>query len=158
MRNLIVVLMIGSLVACGYAISESSGQPPQPKEKKEANEDKKDAAKPDREKIKELMTAKLDQSQKLFAALVMNDLDKAAKHAEELKRIRKEASWLIVKTRTYDMWSNDFTESADKIIKAAKDKNLDAARLGYLGMTTTCFNCHIYVRDLGDVRVEDFDR
>lgn len=156
MRNLIIVLTIGFLVACGYAISESSGQQPQPNDKKQAKEDKKDAPKP--EKVKELMTAKLNQSQKLFAALVMNDLDTAAKHAEELKRIRKEASWLIVKTRTYDMWSKDFTQSADKIIKAAKDKNLDAARLGYLEMTTTCFNCHIYVRDLGDVRLDGFDQ
>jgi len=31
--------------------------------------------------------------------------------------------------------------------KAAKDKNLEQAKLSYLGMTLCCFNCHTYVRD-----------
>ena len=35
-----------------------------------------------------------------------------------------------------------------------KDKNLEAAKLNYLGMTLACFHCHTYVRDLGRVNLE----
>jgi hypothetical protein len=112
------------------------------------------APKPDPKKVKELMARKLEHSQKMLAALIINDFDKAAKNAEELMRIRKEASFLVVKTPFYERWSDDFSKSAEKIIKASKEKNQDAAKLGYLEMTLTCFNCHTYVRDLGDIRHE----
>ena len=35
-----------------------------------------------------------------------------------------------------------------EIVKAAKESNLEAAKLHYLGMTMACFNCHAYVRDM----------
>jgi hypothetical protein len=104
------------------------------------------------------MTRKLEHSQKLLAALVKNELDKAAAESEELLRIRKEAAWLVVKTETYDMWSKEFARSAELIVKAAKDKNLDAAKLHYLELTMTCFNCHAYVRDLGDISLKGVER
>jgi hypothetical protein len=121
-------------------------------------DNKKDAPKPDKTKVKELMTRKLEHSQKLLAALVKNDLEKAGAESKELLRIRKEAAWLIVQTESYEMWSKEFTVSADTIIKASKDKNLDAAKLGYLEMTMTCFNCHAYVRDLGDISLTGFEK
>ena len=49
---------------------------------------------------------------------------------------------------------NDFTKSAEKIVQGAKDLNLDTAKLGYLEMTLTCFNCHTYVRDYGGIGFE----
>ena len=87
----------------------------------------------------------------LLAALVKNDLDKAKSEAEALLRIRNEAAWLVIKTDQYETWSKEFAGNAEGIIKAAKDKNLDAAKLCYLELTVTCFNCHAYVRDLGDI-------
>ena len=112
---------------------------------------KEEFKKPDRKVVKELMGKKLVHSQKLLSALVMNKLNEAGNEAEALIKVRKEAAWMIVKTKEYEMWSTEFNQSAEKIIRAAKDKNLDAAKLGYLEMTMTCFNCHTYVRDLGDI-------
>ena len=121
------------------------------------DEKKAEAQKPDPKKVKELMHRKLEHSQKLLEALVLNDLDKAAQNAEALIRVRKEAAWKIVKTEEYDLWSNDFDRSARGIIQAAKDKNLENAKLHYLGMTLACFHCHTYVRDLGKISVEGED-
>jgi hypothetical protein len=110
-------------------------------------EPKKDDPKADEKKVKELMHKKLEASQKVLEGLATNDLDKVAKNAEELARIRKEASFRIIPTAEYDLWSDEFTRSVESIKKAAKDKNLEQAKLSYLGMTLSCFNCHTYVRD-----------
>jgi len=114
----------------------------------------KDDPKGDEKKVKELMHKKLEAAEKVLEGLAMNDLDKVAKNAEELARIRKEASFRIIKTAEYDLWSDEFIRSLEGIQKAAKEKNLEKAKLGYLGMTLTCFNCHTYVRDMRKVNVE----
>jgi len=143
-KRMCCLAVIAAIVAGWAMFGQAREQAPKPVEKK-----------PDKAKVKELMTRKLEHSQKLFAALVMNDLVKAGKEAEELMRVRKEAAWAIVKTDTYQMWSKEFDLSAEQIIKATKEKNYDAAKLRYLELTTACFHCHAYVRDLGDIKLED---
>jgi hypothetical protein len=100
------------------------------------------------EKTSALMRRKLENSQKILEALVTNDLDKASKHSEELLKIRKDPNFKVLKTPEYEIWSEDFTRSVNGIIKASQDKNLEAAKLHYLGMTMSCFNCHTYTRDM----------
>jgi hypothetical protein len=153
MRNAIVGLAIVALVGAGWLV-ESGGQA----DGRQVAQKKEPAPKRDKQKVKELMALKLEHHQKLLAALVMNDLAGAAKHAENLQKVRKDAAWVFVKTEQYDTWSREFDAAAGKVIKAAADKNPDAAKLGYLEMTMTCFHCHAYVRDLGDIRLDTFDR
>jgi hypothetical protein len=117
-------------------------------------EDRKDEPKPDAKKVKELMQLKLEHAQKLLGAITVNDLEKTAKHAEELARIRKQAAFKVLKTEEYEIWSKAFDESTQKLIKAAKDKNLDVAKLTYLELTLNCFNCHAYVRDTARTSLE----
>lgn len=138
MRKMTLAIVLAALGIGGWAMF-TQGEEPKKKER------------PDPKTVKALMGKKLDHSQKLLGFLVTNDLEKAGKQAEELIRVRKEVAWMIFKTKDYEMWSDEFNQSADKIIKAAKDKNLDAAKLAYLEMTLTCFHCHAYVRDLGGI-------
>jgi ATP-dependent 26S proteasome regulatory subunit len=112
--------------------------------------------KPDTKARKELMHRKLEHSQRILEALALNDLDKAGKHAGELLRIRKEAPWQAIRSREYQIWSDEFQQSAEGIVKAAKDKNLEAAKLQYLSMTLSCFHCHTYVRDQGQLGADRF--
>jgi hypothetical protein len=100
------------------------------------------------EKTKMLMHRKLECSQKILEALVLNDLDTASKKSKELLEIRKDPVFKAFKTKDYELWSDEFSKSAQDIIKAAEDKNLEAAKLSYLGMTMTCFHCHTYTRDM----------
>jgi len=104
--------------------------------------------KPDADKTRDLMRRKLDCSQKLLEALVLNDLAGAARQTEEMLRIRKDPAFRVFKTAEYELWSNEFAGTADAILRAAKENNLEAAKLQYLGMTMSCFHCHTYTRDM----------
>jgi hypothetical protein len=151
MKKWIVCVAAIALTVCGSMLAgHEPAQPPK--------NEKKSVPRPDSQKIKDLMAKKLEHSQKLLAALVTNDLEKAAKHADELQQIRKDPAWSIIKSDQYEIWSKEFTESTSKIIKASREKNLDAAKLGYLEMTQNCFHCHTYVRDQGDIRLLNLER
>ena len=138
-RSLVVVVVFAwGTVLLGQAQKSDS-----------ANSDK-----PDPKKVKELMHRKLENAQKVLEALTLNDLDKAARHGAALLVIQKDAEWNVHKTKEYEMWSDQFRQSAQDLVKAAKEKNLESAKLNYLGMTMACFHCHSYVRDLGMTRLE----
>lgn len=94
-----------------------------------------------------VMQRKLGHAQKLLEALALNEYEKIATNAEELQQCAKEASWQVVKTAKYDLYSNDFIRNLDGLQKAAKKKNTDAAALAYVEMTLTCVKCHQYVRE-----------
>jgi hypothetical protein len=107
------------------------------------------AAKADAGKVKALMRRKVTDAQGVLEALALNDLPKAAKFAEDLLRVRRDPHWRVFKTEQYNTWSEEFRRAAEGIVRAAKDKNLESAKLQYLGLTLACFNCHTYVRDQG---------
>jgi hypothetical protein len=138
MNKLACALVLGALLGVAATLN-GHGQEPK----------KKGADKPDPKRVQALMRRKLDNSQKLLEALILNDLAKAAQHADELQKISKEAEWNVFKTRDYEVFSDDFRHNLTALRKAAKDKNLEGAKLNYLGLTMGCFNCHSYVRDQG---------
>jgi hypothetical protein len=114
----------------------------------EKKADPADARKPDPKKVQELMRRKLASSQQILEGLALNDLDKVSKNADELIRVRKEAAWKVLRTDQYELWSEEFQRSAESLVKAARDRNLESAKLNYLSMTLACFHCHTYVRDM----------
>jgi hypothetical protein len=142
MRWLPCILVFGVALLLGWSVRA------QPKDKG-PTADNKSAPKPDPKKVQELMSQKTEHSKKVLDALMKNDLAAAGKHAEELLRIRKDAAWYLVKTDVYHLWSDQFSASAEKIVGAAKERNYEVAKLGYLEMTLVCFNCHAYLRDPG---------
>jgi hypothetical protein len=142
MREFAYVLAFLSLSTCVPTLcGDDAPKPKVPREKLDAK------------KVKVLMHRKLENAQKILEALTLNDVDKAAKSAEELIQISKEAEFVVFKTRDYEVHSNDFRRSAETLVKQAKEKNLEAAKLTYLGMTLSCFQCHAYVRDVGMIRL-----
>jgi hypothetical protein len=136
-----LVLTFVALAACAAA---AAGQEQQPT--------KVERQKADPKKVKELMRRKLENAQKILEAITMNDLDKIALHADDLIKVSKEAAWIVFKTPQYEMNSDDFRHSAEKLIRQSKAKDLESAKLTYLEITMTCFHCHRYVRDVGMVR------
>jgi hypothetical protein len=98
------------------------------------------------------MRRKLASSQKVLEGVALNDFDKIARHAEELIAISKAAEWRVLKTRQYELYSNDFRANADNLVRAARKKNVDAAALAYVDLTLTCVKCHKYVREVRMVR------
>lgn len=97
----------------------------------------------------DIMKKKLIQSQKLLEGLALQDFDKIGSAADELALLRKEAAWMIIKSKEYEIFSWDFSRQIEAAKRAAKAKNVDAAALAYVDMTLTCVKCHKYVREEG---------
>ena len=98
-------------------------------------------------KTAELMRKKLKHSQAVLEGIALNDFDKIADNADELISISQKAEWVVVKSPTYELYSNQFRKSAESLVKNAKAKNLDGAALDYVDLTMTCVKCHKYVRE-----------
>jgi hypothetical protein len=96
-----------------------------------------------------VMQRKLTHAQRVLEALAQNEFDKMATNAAELRECAKEASWRVVKTERYALYSNDFIRHLDALEKAAKQKNTDAAALAYVEVTLTCVKCHQHIREEG---------
>jgi hypothetical protein len=96
-----------------------------------------------------VMQRKLTHAQKMLEGLALNDFQKITTAASGLKDCAREASWQVVKTEKYAVYSNDFVRQLERIEDAAKKKNTDAAALAYVEITLTCVKCHQYVREQG---------
>lgn len=95
-----------------------------------------------------LMRRKVTESQKVLEGLATGDFEKITSGAEELISISKLAEWKVLKDPQYDLFSNEFRRRADQVAQAGREKNLDAATLGYVEMTMTCVRCHKHVREV----------
>ena len=104
----------------------------------------------------QLMIDKLQNAQKLLEGIALGKFDKIEKHASELVRISKTAEWMNAhKTPRYELFSNEFQQSAEEIVKKAKDKNMDGVTLAYFDLTKSCVRCHQHIRDVRDARLPD---
>ena len=94
-----------------------------------------------------VMQRKLQHSQRILEGLAMNDFAKITTSAEGLMSCAQEASWRVLQTPKYELYSNDFVRHLEEMKTAAKNKNLDAASLAYVETTFTCVKCHQHIRD-----------
>lgn len=131
MRRSLVVLFVG--VICLSVILSGSGhtQPPDPVRVNN---------------VQTFMKAKLRHAQDVLEGLAIEDFDKIAKSAQEMSLLSRASNWQVLQTPKYVEHSEEFRRAVDRIIKAAKDGNLDAATLGYVELTMRCVDCHKYVR------------
>jgi len=157
MKNLAKVLTFAVLFA-GVAVLNGHGQPASRAEQAKAAPPKAERQKLDPGKVKELMHKKLELAQRLLAALVLNNVDQVGPQAQGMIQLSNEAEWKVFKTAQYEMNSNDFRRSAEKLVQQSKAKDIESAKLTYLELTMTCFHCHRYVRDVGMVRLDDISR
>jgi hypothetical protein len=98
-------------------------------------------------KAQSVMQRKLSHAQRLLEGLALNDFPKITAATAGLKDCAREASWMVVKTEKYAVYSNDFVRQLDRMEDAAKKKNTDAAARAYVEITLTCVKCHQYVRE-----------
>ena len=105
-------------------------------------------------KAESLMQKKLVHAQKVLEGLALNDYDKIGNNGEELLAISKANEWKAVKSPRYATYSDEFQQNVNKLLKSAKDKNLDNATQAYQEMTATCVKCHKHVREVRMVRDE----
>jgi cytochrome c556 len=95
---------------------------------------------------KEFMRDKLELSQRVLEGLATEDYDLIIAKATRLSAMSKEADWRVFENPDYDQQSLTFRRHVNSLVKAAKDKNLDAATLAYVRVTMSCVDCHKLVR------------
>ena len=95
---------------------------------------------------KEFMHEKLEQSQKLLAALTTEDYFTLGKVSQRLSAMSQEANWQAFQNPDYKEFSDSFRAHVNALNKAAKEKNIDASTLAYVRMTMSCVDCHKWVR------------
>jgi len=94
-----------------------------------------------------VMQRKLKHAQDILEGLALNDFARISNGADGLKECAQEASWRVLQTPKYELYSNDFVRHLDEMKIAAKNKNPEAASLAYVETTLTCFKCHRHIRE-----------
>jgi hypothetical protein len=122
------LLLIVTVCAVLIAFNDSSGQPQI------------------RTGTKEFMREKLEHAQKVLEALALEDFNTVGARAEKLSEMTHAAQWQAFQNPDYVEFSAAFRRQADNIVRAARNKNIDAATLGYMRMTGVCRDCHKFVR------------
>lgn len=136
MRYIALVLTSALVLAIGPAVSADGEKPA-------------DDTRPQ----SKLMKEKLRQAQLLLDGLATNDFAKIEKSAKELMIISKTAEFTAVKTREYEIHTNEFRRALETITKRAQAKNLDGATLAYVDMTMSCVRCHEHTREIRNASV-----
>ena len=95
---------------------------------------------------KEFMRDKLELSQRTLEGLATEDYDLIIAQGTKLSAMSKEADWRVFQNPDYDEQSAIFRRHVNSLVKAATDKDLDAATLAYVRMTMSCVDCHKFVR------------
>ena len=95
---------------------------------------------------KEFMRDKLELSQRVLEGLATEDYELVIAKGTRLSAMTKEADWRLFENPDYDQQSRIFRRHVDAMVKAAREKNLDAGTLAYVRMTMSCIDCHKLVR------------
>lgn len=96
---------------------------------------------------KESMELKLEASKKILEGIVREDFKLIALQAARLKQLSQSSSWQWRQSDDFNLFTSVYRRSADKLMQAAQEKNLDLASLEYFQLTTSCVNCHRYMRE-----------
>lgn len=109
-----------------------------------AGQDKKE----DRDEIlAKMMQKKLKSAHLVLDGVVTADFKKVASGGEELTRLAKSETWQLIRSPLYETHSANFIQATEKLVKKAKEKNMDGTALAYVEMTLSCVRCHEYVRE-----------
>ena len=96
--------------------------------------------------VRLFMRAKLTSCQKLLEGLVVEDFNKIQAGAAEMRRLSKGGNWPQTQDKVYNHFNTAFQMQCEKIEEMAEKKNLEGIKFTYLQLTTSCVDCHNYVR------------
>ncbi len=92
------------------------------------------------------MRAKLASTQKVIEGLVTEDYFLVNKGAEEMHKLSQASHWPQSTDKVYEHYSESFRLQCKKLSEQSQKKDLQAAHYTFMHMTSTCIDCHNYVR------------
>jgi hypothetical protein len=133
MRKSLITLGTLALLSLTLSVYPTRGGDDQPKEKEASV----------------WMKQKLVASQNILGGLTKADFDAIRLNAESMLFVGYLEKWVRADTPGYQNMMRDFEYANKALVRASREKNLDAATLGYVQLTFSCVNCHKVVRDVG---------
>jgi hypothetical protein len=95
------------------------------------------------------MKQKLGASQSILAGLTKGDYDAIEKNAQAMLGVGYLEKWVRADIPGYQKLMKDFEYANESLVRAAREKNLDGATIGYVELTFSCVHCHKIVRSEG---------
>jgi hypothetical protein len=95
-----------------------------------------------------LMRDKLTHTQGILDGIVTEDYVKIVEHAKLMGLISRATTWHVIDNDDYRSRSKRFQQISSRLLDSAKKKNQGAVTLQYLQLTTSCIECHQYMRSL----------
>lgn len=142
-RSLLPAAMMAS-VAVVVGISHSNAD-----DSKDATSAKPAAKKPQTKQERdqsEFMRKKLGASNQILEGLVTEDAELIKSGAKILIEMSSAERWQVKNNVMYKQYSNEFLQSAKKLVEAAEKENFDAVALKWMDTTMKCVECHKFVR------------
>jgi len=93
------------------------------------------------------MRQKVQASQAILTGLANADFQAIGQNAAAMSAVEQLEKWLRADSPGYRTQLRLFEFANRELIRAAREKNLDAATLAYNQLTISCVNCHKIVRD-----------
>lgn len=97
------------------------------------------------QQLKQVMRAKLDYSKDILEALVTSNWQQLDRASRQMAAVTENPAWRVLTMPEYIRQSDAFLRATDDLIDAAQRRDLEAASLGYVSLTTSCVSCHRYV-------------
>ena len=96
--------------------------------------------------LKDFMKPKLTHAQRILDGLATENFQKILESSSVLMTLSEAASWQVLPGPQYTQNTSDFQRAVEKLQAAARKKNVDAATIAYINMTTCCIHCHQAIR------------
>ena len=98
---------------------------------------------------KEFMRGKLLSNQKVVEGLSLKNFALVREGAQGVTSLVKGQHWFVLDTPEYKEHTKAMEDSANQLIRAANEKNIDADALRYFDLTLRCIDCHRYLETVG---------
>jgi hypothetical protein len=96
-------------------------------------------------RLNKVMRAKLDHSQNILEAVVTSNWQQLDRESRDLARATQDPAWSVLTVPEYVRHSQAFLRATDDLIEAARLRDLEAASLGFISLSTSCVSCHRYM-------------
>ena len=93
-------------------------------------------------RIKQVMRAKLDHSQRILEAVVTSNWQLLDRESRELGQVVRDPAWSALVMPEFIRHSEAFLRATNDLTEAAKLRDLESASLGLISLTTSCVSCH----------------
>lgn len=100
-----------------------------------------------------VMQEKLDRTQRLLEAVVLQRHVTVEHYANELRRLSDASTWTSLESNEYLLHALDFQDAADELMAEARIGDNEGVGAAFSELVFGCVNCHTYLigRDMAAV-------